>query len=177
MEKQTKNIINLEELEKEMREAERRTLRLLLGWGTALAVLFCTPLAVFLCYQMRGAIEAQTFRVIACAFLVVLSFSPVIPIIAFCVRSLLAERGRSKGGDLVVTVVPLQYKYEDFVRKHLEWRLDFGSFGNVSVDRTEYQLATRGEEYYIVHYRGERTIARFYSTKRYEYRNDSEEKQ
>ena len=82
----------------------------------------------------------------------------------------LIERGRLSKGEFEVSVAKVSFKGEKLVGRHLEEFLHLKDFGNVRVDHTTFQLADRGDEYYVIHYK--KTVKLYYSLEMYEYREE-----
>ena len=168
MEKQTKNVITRESIEKELRfynTADIRSTLVLCGALSPLFVLF----TVLVVYGFVTLLKTIWLKIILSVFLGVLTSSPIwLNLLALGIR--LKERKLLRNGDFNIAVCEVQYKDERFVNRHTEKYLHFDGFENVSVENVNYDLVSQGDEFYIVHYKGHATIKLLYSLKMYEFR-------
>ena len=168
MEKQTKNPITREFVEKELRFNNTATIRY------ALVICAVTlPLFVPIAIVSVGAIGSYVVQPILRLFLSVvlgafISAGAWIPLTVLLVS--LLEYRRLKKGAFSVVECTLNHKRERMVQRHVEEVLGFDGFKEISVGHTQFQLATPGDVFYVVHYHGKRSIELCYSSKMYEYR-------
>ena len=167
MARQTKNIITRELIKKELRFLATAQIRSFLFLSVGLSP-FCILFALFFLFASR-TIENLLFTLFTC---IILS-SPIWVSLWLAISALL-ERKAIDRGEFDVVTKPLYCKSEDLIYRHrhmhLEENLNFGGFEKISVNHTEFELASPGDDYYIVHYRNKNTIKLLYSSKRYEYR-------
>lgn len=88
------------------------------------------------------------------------------------------ERKRILCGEFEIVTRPLQYKEERAVHGYRRYDymevLVFRDFKAFPVEEhTAYELATNGDEYYIVYYKNSKHIRLAYSTKMYEYKDNT----
>ena len=94
---------------------------------------------------------------------------PVVLAIWFLWDGLQNRRLLSQDAFEVITA-ELSYKSEEYVHRQYRELLHFAGFDRpLQVGHTAYQLATEGDLYYLVHYRGKKTVVLFYACKMYEY--------
>lgn len=171
MEKQTKNIITREWVTNELRfynKADIKAGLVLFCMFALIVVLIVTPCVLAILSQSEDIFAEVITLIIPCLII-------VIPAVMFlrglCVA--FSEKKLLNNGDFDIEVCELQYKDEKmmgFGMRNLKEFLHFEGFKGVMVDHTQFQLATMGDEYYIVHYRNKKDIKLFYSLKMYEYR-------
>lgn len=167
MENQTKNIITREFIQKELRFSNKADTSATVVLGFVLSLVF-VPLTVCVVHIMINYIASKALG----SFLAVLFGVPMsAPVIILFISLLgcLAERRRLSNGDFEILVLPLEYKREVFVHRHTENSLFFKDFKRISVDSTEYELASQGDKYYIVRYNNKNIIELLYPLKMYEY--------
>ena len=73
-----------------------------------------------------------------------------------------------QNGDFVIAVCEMSYKEKKTVRRHTENVLHFVGFEGASVASTTFDLASQGDEFYVVHYKGLTGIELLYSLNLYE---------
>ncbi len=88
------------------------------------------------------------------------------------------ERKRILRGEFEIVTRPLQYKEERAVHGYKRYDylevLVFRDFKAFPVEEhTSYELASYGDVYYIVHYKNSKHIRLAYSTKMYEYKDNT----
>ena len=168
MEKQTKNLITRAFVEEELRFNNTATIRY--------ALVICAvslPLFVPIAILVAGASASYIAHPILRVFLSVtlggfIGVGAWIPLIVLLI-SLLKYRRTKKGAFSIVTCT-LNHKRERMVHRHVEEVLGFDGFKEIAVGHTQFQLATPGDVFYVVHYHGKRSIELCYSSKMYEYR-------
>lgn len=169
MNKQTKNIITREFIENELRFYNKADIRSVLLCGGAFA-LFFIPITVLIVNGIYSEIDNAVLRNVLGIGLGIIFSSPVWGSL-LAARHSLSERKKLNGGEVEITLCTLQYKGEKPVQRHIEEYFSFGGFDDISVSPTAYSLATPGDEYYIVHYKGSRQIKQLYSAKTHEYKD------
>lgn len=166
MEKQTKNVITREFIEKELRfynKADIRSTLVLCGVLSLLFVLF----TVGIIYGFFTLLKTLWLKVLLSVFVGALTSAPIWLNLLSLKRSL-KERKLLRNGDFDITVCELQYKDEKPVHQHTEKFLYFAGFKEISVGNVNYDLVSQGDEFYIIHYKGFTNIKLIYSLKMYE---------
>ena len=170
MEKQTKNIITRQWVDKELWFYNTADLKV--GIGTfAIVSLVCIPFAAFFILLTISGSDNLFFRISVSALIGVLFILPVIAT-AWSVCNTLYERKRLKRGEFDIVVREVSYKIERTTRRETILILKFPDFREKRVDKTTYFHADIGDEFYIVHYRtnkAKKTAKLVYSFKMYEY--------
>ncbi len=167
MKKQTKNQINRAFVEKELRFYNTADIRATLVTGGAMCFLFI-PFAAFCAYFIWITVDASFLRFLLSAVGAILFSCPAWLHVIALVKSLL-ERKQLNNGEFDVAVRKVTYKDEKIVHRHVEQYLTFEGFAELSVGHTTYELATYGDVFYLVHYRGKKEIKLLYPEKMYEY--------
>ena len=169
MEKHTYNIITRDELRKELlfyNKADICSSLVLLG----VVSVFCIPLTLFLVFGVSMPFESVLFNTVFSVIIGLISSSPIW-LMLYVLVSALIERKRLTCDEFDVVTRELSYKSDQLVRRgrhmHVEELLHFSDFKPTSVDHTAFQLASAGDVYYIVHYKGKDEIKLLYSTKMY----------
>ena len=162
VEKQTKNIITRKEIEKELLFNNTASIKhtavclaasMLAFGGIGLFMLALSYGAAIFTFAIAG--------IIICVFLVMFA-------------RIFMERRHLKNGDLEIVIRHLLYKDERLVRvgksRRMQEMFHFAGFEEVWANHTEYQLATMDDEFYIVHYKGSKTVKMLFPLKMYEYK-------
>ena len=168
MEKQTKNIITREFIEKELRfynGADIKSAVVLLG---VLSLLF-VPITIGTAHVILSLVKNIALKI---ALLIVVCGLTSAPIwlnlsglfVSISNRKLLAR------GEFDIVTRDVQYKSEKMVHRHMEEYLHFQDFGAVWAGHTTYQITSNGDVFYIVHYKTKNKAEMIYSTKMYEYK-------
>lgn len=168
MEKQTKNIITREWVEKELRFYNNADIKSTLVLCGALS-LFFVPLTVGVIWGVVSLLENVWLRVFLSVLIGGIMSAPVW-INLLSLRVSLEERKLLLSGDFDIVSREVLYKSEKTSQRHSDYLLHFEGFGDTSVTRTQYELASSGDEFYIVYYRSQNTVKQFYSAKMYEYK-------
>ena len=168
LKKQTKNVITREFVEKELRFYNTADIRYTSVILTIMA-LFMIPITVGAVGYFSLWCDVAWINALATIFVGSLFAFPVLVPLFSLIRSLV-ERKLLNRGDFVITRTRLLYKSDRIISRQLEELLHFEGFRQAVVTPFAYEIATPGDDYYIVHYKGKRSIKLFYSTKRYEYR-------
>ena len=166
MEKQTKNLITREWVEKELRFGNTADIRSALVLCGAFSFFFL-PLTVGVVYGICVSLEPVLLKIIFSVLVGAVTSAPIW-LMLFGLWKALAERNLLQRGDFEVVTREVSYKSEKAVHRHMEEYLHFSGFQERSVGHTDYQLASQGDEFYIVHYCGKGEIKLFYPTKTYE---------
>lgn len=166
MEKQTKNVITREFIEKELRFYNTAHIRSTLVLCAGLSLLF-VPLTVLAVCVVCGAFTAVLLEIIISVLLGAVLSAPVW-INLLCLIPKLKERKLLQNGDFVIAVCEMSYKEKKTVRRHTENVLHFVGFEGASVASTTFDLASQGDEFYVVHYKGLTGIELLYSLNLYE---------
>lgn len=171
MEKQTKNIITREKIEKDFlfnnTAGIKHTLVCLVAVTLALGVVS----AIFLSFLPTGFLWLD---ITIWVFFLGIVGAPVWAISATLTKALI-ERKHIKNGDLDIVIRPLLYKNEKPVRGYtgrprVQAMFQFGDFEDVCADPTYYHLCTVDDEFYIVHYKGSKKAQMVFPLKLYEYK-------
>ena len=168
MQKQTKNIITREWVEKELRFYNTADIRSCLVVCSSVALVFI-PLTVLCVYGTSLFFKNIFVKILSCILIGVLISCPVW-LNLLSLRGFLAEKKRLANGDFEIVTREVLYKSEKLVHRHIEEFLHFKDFKEISVGHTDFQLASAGDLFYLIHYKGEKSISLFYSCKMYEYR-------
>ena len=166
MEKQTKNVITREFIEKELRFYNTAYIRSTLVLCAGLSLLF-VPLTVLAVCGVCVAFTAVLLEIIISVLLGSVLSAPVW-INLLCLIPKLKERKLLQNGDFVIAVCEMSYKEKKTVRRHTENVLHFVGFDGASVASTTFDLASQGDEFYVVHYKGLTGIELLYSLNLYE---------
>lgn len=82
----------------------------------------------------------------------------------------LAKRSLLKKGLFEVKILPVSDKYESNRNRSTAKLLEFPNLKEIAVSSTTYSLASWGDEFYVIHYRGKSKIELLYSLKTHEYK-------
>ena len=170
MEKQTKSRITREEVAKELRACNatsRRSGLILCGAGS----LLCIPLTVGLVYGIWSWEQSVWLKILWTVLIGGMTSAPVwVGVISL--REDFAERKWLQNGEFVIVTRTLSYKSEKYINRHIEEYLHFADFREISVEHTLFQLASNGDEFYLVHYKNQKKIQWLYPAKMYEYKEE-----
>ena len=162
MGKQTKNIITREKIENDLLFSNTATLKYTAVCFAALMLAF-GGIGLFMLALSYGA-AIFTFAIagiIICVFAVMFA-------------RIFIERRHLKNGDVEIVIRHLLYKDERLVRvgksSRMQEMFHFEGFDEVWANHTEYQLATMDDEFYIVYYKGSKTVKMLFPLKMYEYK-------
>lgn len=168
MEKQTKNVLNREFIENELRFKNSATLRFSLVLCGVLSLVFI-PLTIVVLYGILSVINNIWLKMLLAIPSGGVFIAPVCLAVA-AVREAMKERKLLARGDFDIVTRDVQYKDERMVHRHMEKFLHFSGFDEVNVGSTVFDLASNGDEFYIVHYKGGATVRLLYSFKMYEFK-------
>ncbi len=168
MEKQTKNVITREYIEKELRFYNTADIRSTLVLCGALSLLFM-PLTVGVVCGFFALLKNIWLKILLSVLVGGLTSAPIW-INLLSLKTSLTERKLLQNGDFDITVCEVQYKDEKPVQRHTEKFLHFVGFKEVSVGNVNYDFVSPGDEFYLVHYKGHTTIKLLYSLIMYDYR-------
>ena len=176
MEKQTKNIITREWVEKELRFYNRAGIRSNLRLLLILTLIFL-PIAVLLINQYVKWFDFPGPFALVPVFITLLITFPVwIPICLLAGH--LFEKRLLDRGDFEITESWLSEKAERRVIREFDRRirlqLSFPGFKWADVSHVIYELATPGDKYYVIHYKNKRKVKFCYPADMYEYENGEE---
>lgn len=167
MEKQTKNIITREWIEKELRFYNTADIRSTLVVCGALSLIF-VPLTFGAVYGIF-LLSVNILLKLLFSLLTGAITSAPIWMNLLTLRGAFAERKMLQHGDFDIVTREVLYKSEKPYRRHIEEFLHFAGFKGIMVGHTTFQLASKGDEFYIVHYKTKNAISLLYSVKLYEY--------
>lgn len=172
MEKETKNIITRAWLEKELRFYNTAEIRSALVCIVPFTFVF-VPLTALFVFIVGSNIQNILVRTICCILIGGFTSCPVwLILLSLCV-SLKERILLSNGGfDIITREVLRKGEKLDGFRYHREISeyLLFDGYPGIKVDHTEFQLASVGDQYYLVVYRSKKNVAILYSAKRYKYK-------
>ena len=167
-EKQTRNRINREWVEKELRFYNKAHIRSGIVLCTAVSV-FVIPLTVLLISLILREYDNAAVEFLLSLLLCVVLIGPIVYELYWIVRRF-AERKQLDRGEFDVIVSPLAYKHEKMIRRNIVEFLHFDGYRDVSVGKTMYTLADAGDEYYLVVFRGRTDVELLYSAEMCEYK-------
>ena len=165
MEKQTKNEITREFIEKKLRFYNTADIRSTLVLCGCLS-LFFVPLTIGAVYGFFALLENVYLKILLSVLVGGLTSAPIW-IKLLSLKTILREQKLLQNGDFDIVVCEVQYKDEKLVHRHTEKFLHFNGFKEVSVENVNYDLVSQGDEFYIVHYKGRTEIKFIYSLKMY----------
>lgn len=169
MEKQTKQIITKDGIEKELRFYNKANIRSTLVLYGILSLLLI-PIAVLLIFEIRSLTDSLLWEIVFCTFFSLLVISPLALGFSSLYRGL-AERKLINQGAFDVLTREVSYKSEEYIRRRCVEQLHFVGFQAVEAGHTIFQLTSEGDTFYLVVYRTEKpAIKLFYPAKIYEYR-------
>lgn len=168
MERQTKNVITRELIERELRYYNTANIRSALVLCAALSPLF-VPLTVGTVCGVFALLKNTLLIILLSVLIGGLASAPIWIKLLALIRSL-RDRKLIQNGDFAIVICEVQYKGEKPVHRHTEKFLHFNEFEEVLVENVNYDIVSQGDEFYIVHYKGHTTIKLLYSLKMYEYR-------
>lgn len=171
MEKQTKNVITREFIEKELRFYNTADIRSALVLLCVISLLF-VPLTIGVFYGTSSLIKTEWLKILLLVLNGVLISAPVW-LALFVLGKNLRERKLLQNRDFDISVCEVQYKDEKIVYRHVEKILHFTGFNDIAVDNVNFALTTPGDEFYVVHYKGLRDVKLLYSLKLYEFKCDT----
>ena len=168
MEKQTKNVITRDFIEKELRFYNTADIRSTLVLCGSLSLVFL-PLTIGIVYGFFAFLKNIWLKIILSVFVGGITSAPIWMNL-LSLKTSLTERKSIQNRDFDITVCEVQYKDERVVNRHTEKFLHFVGFKEVSVGNVNYDLVSQGDEFYIVHYKGLTDIKFIYSLKLYDYK-------
>jgi hypothetical protein len=169
----TKNVITRAWLEKELAKDNRLDVRggrnFFLGISL-FALLFFGFVTCVIAFNIYNTVGRVITFAVGGALILFLSYFSSLPL-----RWALRSRRRIARGDFLVITRELYSKSIETDERHTyieNHYLHFGKNGSVLVSASEYLLADKGTEYYLVCYTEHGSILRYFSTKAYEYREN-----
>lgn len=172
MEKQTKNIITREWVEKELRFFNRANTKTAILWGVAFSLL-CIPVTIGIVSSVLKEFNNIIIELILCVLMGGVFISPVAAMVFTLIKELM-EKKRIDRGEFEISVRELLYKEEKYERRGRSHQtkkvLHFSDFDDVTSGGSIYQLASSDDIFYLVHYRGKHEVKLFYPEKMYEYK-------
>lgn len=166
MEKQTKNIITRDFIEKELRSHNKADIRSTLVLCGAMSLIFL-PLTVGIVCGILSLLQAAWLEILLSVLITVFTSAPVW-IYLLSLRIRLKERKFLQNGDFDIVTCKVQYKEINTVNRRTVKYLHFVGFKKIAVTNVNYDLTSHGDEFYIVYYKGLTDIKLFYSLKMYE---------
>ncbi len=174
MEKQTKNIITRESIEKKLRSDNSASLKV-----SALSFFAAALVGIlWIVFFIPSFFEAPNFGFGVLFFL--FAIVGTVPAWVLSVRFVrdLKEYKHLKNGDLEIVMLPLLYKSQKEVRiycnKRTRWQtrslFHFEGFDEFWASPEMYQNFTWGDEFYIVYYKGSKKVEKVFPLKMYEYK-------
>ncbi len=172
MEKQTKKIIIREEIEKKLRSDNTASLKV-----SALAFLATALVGIlWVVFFIPSFFEAPNFGLGVFFFL--FAIVGTVPAWALSVRLVkdLKEYKHLKNGDVEIVTLPLLYETAEtcYTRKtrieYTKHKFHFEGFDAFLASPEQSKQFARGDEFYIVYYKGTKKVRLMYSLKFYEYK-------
>ena len=174
MEKQTKNIITREGIEKKLCADNVASLKV------SILAFFAAALVgiLWVVFFIPSFFEAPNFGFGVLFFLfAIVGTVPAWVMLAKLLKDLI-ERKHLKNGDLEIVTRPLLYKSQKEVRiycnKRTRWQtrslFHFEGFDEFWASPEMYQNFTWGDEFYIIYYKGSKKIEKVFPLKIYEYK-------
>ena len=168
MQMQTKNIITREWVEKELRFYNSAHIKSSVVLFIVVTLIFA-PATVAMVYGIDVTFDNTVFKILLSAFVIPILIAPMCIWFVYIVKGLRDKRMLACGSFEIV-VADLSYKAEEYIHRRLEEKLYFPGFNKLTVGHTAYQLASAGDSYYLVCYKGRKKIELFYPQKLYELR-------
>ena len=167
MDKQTKNLITRDSVEKELRFFNRADYR-------SAVVASCVMSAVFLPITyaiLRSLFNSEMHVLLRILLALLVAFLVASPSWGSLLALAMAimEKRRLDRGEFEISTCRLLYKREKPVQRHVEEMLVFADFEECAVSHTQYQLAAGGDVFYLVHLRNKKKVKLLYSAKMYDY--------
>lgn len=170
MNKQTKNIITREWVKGELRFQNNAAIKSALTLVGAFA-LFGLPITVGIVYGICNVIENSAVKILLSVSVGAILCAPMLAMIS-ALRGAIVEKGMIDRSEFEIVTRDVLYKEERVVQRHTEKYLCFGDLDDVSVDQTVYDLADKGDSFYIVHYKNSARISLLYSAKTHELKTE-----
>ena len=168
MAKQTKNILTRDGVEKELRALNKAEKRANLALF-AVSTFFFLPGAVLSVYGICSEFSSTPLKILLSVFCGGIMSSPFW-LTLWSLALVRKEKKLLDRGEFYITVKPLLYKSEDLVHRRLEEFLHFEGFRRIAVPHTTFQLASQGEDFYLIYYGGKKEITLLYAADMYEYK-------
>ena len=177
MGKQTKTMITRVEIEKKLRTDNRASLKV-----SILAFLAAALVAILLVvFFIPSFFEAPNFGFgVLFFFFATVGTVPAWVLLPNFVKDL-KEYQHLKNGDLEIVIRPLLYETEEtcYTRRtrieYTQHRFHFEGFDAFLASTEQSKQFTRGDEFYIVYYKGTKKIRLLYSFAFYEYKEEENE--
>ncbi len=177
MEKQTKNIITREGIEKKLCADNVASLKVSVFAFLATALVGI----LWVLFFIPSFFEAPNFGFGVLFFL--LAIVGTVPAWVLSVRFVrdLKEYKHLKNGDLEIVIRPLLYETEEmrYTRKtrveYMQHKFHFEGFDAFLASPEQSKRFTRGDEFYIVYYKGSKKVRLMYSFAFYEYKEEEKE--
>lgn len=168
----TKNILTRDEIKSELRFRSKAAIR---SYATQLLALslFLLPFVAICIYGIISTSPPPPLAVLL--FLLTVTLTVPLWIRLVLLLCALSEKRLLENGDFEVAVRELSYKEEIIVHRHTELILYFDDFSEIFVPSTTYDLASVGDTYYLVAYKGKKVIRLLYPAKMYALDGESNE--
>ena len=168
MKEPTKEILTRQSI----REALERKHRKSMLYTVCLSALFSLVLIPFVTLLLIWALSeshATAWPLISAIAAALIGLFPI-GLMVYILWDVFGEHRRLAQDDFEIVTAELSYKSEKYVNRQWMELLHFaGSDRPVQVGHTAYQLASAGDLYYLVYYRGRNAVKLFYACKMYEY--------
>ncbi|MBR5453276.1 MAG: hypothetical protein IKV54_04275 [Clostridia bacterium] len=168
MEKQTKNVITRDFIEKELRFYNTADLRISLLLNSVFLPLYTILIVGLVCGIFAFINNLVLDIIISIVIVVGLGIFPFI--LLRPLKSIISEKRQLDRGEFDIITVEVIEKRKQTVSRHEAKVLYFAGFEAASVSSTTYDLCQVKDEFYIVHYRGKSTIRLLYPTRMYEFK-------
>ena len=177
MEKQTKNIITREGIEKKLCADNVASLKV------SILAFFAAALVgiLWVVFFIPSFFEAPNFGFGVLFFLfAIVGTVPAWVMLARLLKDLI-ERKHLGNGDVEIVTLPLLYETEEtrYTRKtrmeYTQHKFHFEGFDAFLASPEQSKRFTRGDEFYIVYYKGSKKVRLMYSFAFYEYKEEEKE--
>ncbi|MBR2479041.1 MAG: hypothetical protein IKB47_01380 [Clostridia bacterium] len=155
MQKQTKNIITRDYIEKELRFYNTADIKSSLVLCGVFALIFL-PLTVGVIYGILSMFENTLIKIILSVIMGGITSAPIW-LNFLGLLCALSERNLLVCGDFDIVTRDVSYKSEEMVHRRMVEYLHFCEFNKISVGHTIFQLSSAGDTFYIVHYKEKKT--------------------
>ena len=166
MEKQTKNIITKDSIKSELTFYNKADIKSSIVSGIGMLPLF-GGMTAFAVIAIWNYVDHTAVKTLLAFMLGILFASPII-IKLYQLDGALAEKKKIEQEGFEIAIRDVRYKCKiGFGRSECNL-ICFDDFGEVAVDNTNYELASEGDRFYIVHYKGQYSMRLMYSCKTHE---------
>lgn len=162
----TRNIITRKQIEEELYFLNSADIKATIVLCLCLS-LFFAPLTYGVVYGISLMSGVTALEIILMISLGALCSAPIYSNLIVLAKHL-SKRSLLKKGLFQITVLPVSDKYESSRNRSTVRLLEFPNLKEIAVSGTTYALAAWGDDFYVVHYQGKKTIELLYSLKTHE---------